>query len=127
MVKKVILVIDDDEHVTKVIKEALESFGEYKVHAANNGKDGIRKAQRAKPDMVILDIDMPGMNGFAVLEALKEDPKTFSVPVVMLSGQSGEDYKVSASSLYCEDYLTKPISVSELESRISSILERLGY
>jgi CheY-like chemotaxis protein len=73
---------------------------------------------------VLLDIDIPVMDGFAVLEALKEAPKTFHVPVVMLTVQSGEDYKVAASRLYCEEYSLNEHSYYRL--RFRSLFKRFG-
>jgi DNA-binding response OmpR family regulator len=126
MSKKVILVIDDEESICKIIRDGLQRMGQYKILTAQSGKDGIQLAKKSQPDMVLLDIDMPTMNGFQVLESLKEDPETYSIPVVMLTGQREDEFKVAASRLYSEDYLTKPIRVSELEARINQILAKLG-
>jgi DNA-binding response OmpR family regulator len=127
MAKKVILVIDDDESVCAIIKEGLQQLGKYKVIAAHNGKDGIQLAKKSQPDIILLDIEMPIMNGFQALELLKEDAETYSIPVVMLTGQRSEESKIAASQLYSEEYLTKPIRVAALEARIDAILTRLGY
>ena len=125
MAHRVILVIDDGKDICKTIKDGLERLGEYKVISADNGKDGFRAAKQARPDLVLLDVDMPSMNGFEVLEQLKEDAKTYPIPVVMLTGKKDDDYKIAASRLYSEDYITKPVSLSMLKGRIDAILARL--
>ena len=124
MSQKVILVVDDEKDVCNVIKDGLRHLGGYKIVVAHNGKDGVRQAKRANPNLVLLDVNMPGMDGFQVLELLKSDPQTMHIPVVMLSGQNDQDTKVFASRLYCETYLTKPISLDALENRINAILSR---
>jgi DNA-binding response OmpR family regulator len=121
---KIILIVDDEKEVCNVIKDGLRQLGGYKVVVAHNGKDGIRQAKRSKPNLVLLDVNMPVMDGFQVLESLKADPQTVHIPVVMLSGQSDQDTRVFASRLYCETYLTKPISLDALEERINTILSR---
>jgi DNA-binding response OmpR family regulator len=119
------LVIDDGKDVCGTIKEGLERMGGYKVISAQNGRDGFRAAKNSKPDLVLLDVDMPSMNGFEVLEQLKEDAKTYPIPVVMLTGQKDDIFKVAAARLYSEDYITKPVSLSVLKGRIDSILAKL--
>jgi two-component system alkaline phosphatase synthesis response regulator PhoP len=124
MADKVILIIDDEKQVCGVIKEGLERRGLFKVITAYNGKDGIHKARKVKPDLILLDVNMPSMSGFKALELLKEDLKTYHIPVVMLTGQNDEDFRITAASLYCEDYITKPISMVDLKARINAILTR---
>ena len=126
MAIKLVLVIDDEEEVCRVIKEGLERIGDFAVISANNGKDGLRMAKRSKPDLVLLDIDMPSMSGFRVLESLKEDSKTFPIPVVMLTAHSEAAYKTSAARLYSEDYITKPVSIVDLKVKIETILARFA-
>jgi two-component system alkaline phosphatase synthesis response regulator PhoP len=126
MADRVVLVIDDEKEVCRIIKEGLERRGRFKIITAYNGQDGFHMAQRAQPDLVLLDIDMPWMNGFRVLELLKEDSKTYSIPVFMLTGHNDDDYKIAASRLYCEDYITKPMSLKELEAKIDVVLARCG-
>ena len=127
MAKRVILVIDDAKDVCNVIKDGLEQLGGFKVISAFNGQDGFREAKRSIPDLVLLDIDMPAMNGFEVLEQLKENSKTYPIPVVMLTGQDDDIFRTAASRLYSEDYIAKPVGLIELKSKIDSILARRGY
>jgi DNA-binding response OmpR family regulator len=126
MAKKLILAVDDEKDVCSLLKNALERSGEFKVVTANSGKNGIHMARRAKPDLILLDIEMPEMNGFEVLELLKTDAKTYHIPVIMLTGKSDDAFKISASRLYSEEYLTKPVSVIALKNSIDTILARIG-
>jgi len=126
MANKVILIIDDEKEVCRIVKDTLERLGAYDVLAAYDGNQGLHMAKQAKPDLVLLDIDMPSMDGFQVLESLKEDSETYHIPVVMLTGQKDDTFKIAASRLYSEDYITKPISIAELKARIDNILARFG-
>jgi two-component system alkaline phosphatase synthesis response regulator PhoP len=128
MANKVILIIDDEKEVCRIAKEALERLGDYKVLAAYDGNKGLDIAKQAKPDLVLLDLDlaMPSMNGFQVLESLKNDNETYHIPVVMLTAQHDDAFRIAASRLYSEEYITKPVSVTELKTRIDTILARFG-
>ncbi|MBN1567951.1 MAG: response regulator [Acidobacteria bacterium] len=126
MDERKILIIDDDKDVCGMVKDGLERLGFFKVIAANNGKDGLHMAKQTKPDLVLLDINMPSMNGFKVLQMLKEDQNTYHLPVVMLTGQGDDMSKISAARLYSEEYITKPIRVTDLKTRIDAILEKFG-
>lgn len=123
---KVILIIDDEKDVCRIVKDGLERLGMFEIIAAHNGKDGLRAAKKTKPVLVLLDINMPSMNGFEVLQLLKEDSKTYHIPVVMLTGQSDSVSKIASARLYSEDYITKPFSVTELKDRIDTILAKFG-
>ncbi|RKY41027.1 MAG: hypothetical protein DRP85_07305 [Candidatus Makaraimicrobium thalassicum] len=94
----------------------------FKVEIATNGKNGIELAKRAKPDLIILDIIMPGMSGFKVLEKLKKNDDTMTIPVIMLSALDDDESKMKTSVLYHEKYVTKPVEVSALKREIGRIL-----
>jgi DNA-binding response OmpR family regulator len=119
-----ILMIDDERDICFLVKQNMEMSGNYKVIIANNGKDGISTASREKPDLILLDIIMPGMSGFEVLEKLKSRPDTTSIPVVMLTAVGTEESKEKAMSLYNEDYLVKPVRTEALKSKIEEVLSR---
>lgn len=123
---RVILIIDDEKEVCRIVKEGLERLGTFQVLASHNGPDGLHMARKTQPDLVLLDIDMPSMDGFKVLESLKEDQRTYHIPVVMLTGQNDDVFKIAASRLYSEEYITKPISMTALKDKIDPILERFG-
>jgi len=126
MYKKKVLIVDDEQDFCAIVKENLELRGNFEVHAASNGRDGIRMAKKLKPDIIILDIMMPEMNGFEMLERLKKDKDTLSIPVVMLSAREDDDSKMKSAQLYNELYLTKPIKIMELQNSIEDVLRRRG-
>jgi DNA-binding response OmpR family regulator len=121
---KKILIIDDERDICLLIKQNLELSGDYKVIVAHNGKDGISAARHEKPDLVLLDIIMPGVSGFDVLRKLKEMEETCSIPVVMLTAIGTEEAKEKAMSLYNEDYLVKPVRTDVLRAKIEEVLKR---
>ncbi|MFC1589993.1 response regulator transcription factor [Candidatus Omnitrophota bacterium] len=124
MDKKKILVIDDEASFCDVIKEALgENFD---TSSAASGKEGLKSAARLKPDVILLDVMMPGMDGFQVLEGLKKDKDTMVIPVIMLSALDDEDTKIRCSELFHEKYVTKPVKIPELKAAIIEVLERRG-
>jgi DNA-binding response OmpR family regulator len=124
-VKKKILIIDDEEKLCTLVSAFLEKKG-YAAVSAKNGKQGLKAARYRAPDLILLDINMPKMDGFAVLEQLKAEPKTMSIPVIMLTGREDEDAKLKASSLYSEQYITKPFDLEELDTKISQLLQMVG-
>ena len=124
MTQYTILVIDDDEDIRQFLKRTLETAGGYTVLTAGNGRDGIKQARKKLPDLVLLDIMMPGLDGFDVLKRLKSDYKTMSIPVVILSSETSEEIKVKGASLYSDLYLTKPITRDDLLEKVGQALKR---
>lgn len=120
-----ILIIDDEEDLTFFVKANLELAGDYEVEVAINGKDGIKLASREKFDLILLDIMMPHMDGFDVLEVLKKNKKTLSTPVIMLTAKGDEKSKIKAGSLYDEDYIVKPVQIDFLKAKIDEALKRI--
>jgi len=121
-----ILVIDDDDLVRDTIQRFLESDRKYEVTTAANGKTGLKAALRSSPELILLDIVMPGMNGFEVLKALKEQEKTCTIPVIMLTGVGAQDFISEAMQEYAEEYIMKPCDKDTLESKIARVLSRHG-
>ncbi len=121
--RKKILIIDDEEDFAYFLKTNLELTTNSVVITSNRGKKGIRTALKEKPDLIILDIMMPGLDGFEVLKKLKENEKTYHIPVIMLTAKNGDESKIKAAGMYCEDYLVKPVETGILRSKISSILQ----
>ena len=118
---KKILMIDDEPEVCAVVCEFLEKKG-FSSAYVTGGKEGIKTAQGMIPDLILLDINMPKMDGFAVLANLKQSPKTMSIPVIMLTGRGDNESKVQAARLYNDGYITKPFKMEELEIKIRQIL-----
>ncbi len=124
--KKKILIIDDEEDLCFFVRANLELLGNFKVLIANGGKKGIWAANLHKPDLTLLDIMMPGIDGFEVLKRLKEGTKTVSIPVIMLTARSDEESRIKASGLYNEDYIVKPFEIGVLKSKVENTLARFA-
>jgi two-component system response regulator RpaA len=122
MGKPQILVIDDEETLVKSIERMLRK--EYQVSIAYSGIQGLKIARRVKPDLVVLDILMPGMDGYDTCRELRKDPLLRSTPVLFLSALSSVDSKVTSFEAGADDYLVKPFDIRELLLRIKAILRR---
>ena len=119
MVKK-ILVVDDEQDIRALLVDTLCTSG-YEAIEAANGEEALRRIETDFLDLVILDIMMPGMNGFQVLRQLR---KTSDIPVIMLSGRTGTVDKVESFELGADDYVTKPFHLIELTARVAALLRR---
>jgi len=117
-----ILVVDDEPHIVKLITFSLTKRG-YEVIAATDGPSAIELAGRERPDLILLDVMMPGMTGFEVARRLKADPATESIPIAMLSAKS-QTYEIT-EGLECgaADYICKPFTPSDLAAKVSELLE----
>ena len=115
-----ILIVDDDKNLLEVIKYNLEKDG-CSVVLAEDGTQAIEIAHREKPDLIILDVMLPGIDGFEVCRILR---KEMSVPILMLSAKTDEIDKVVGLELGADDYITKPFSVRELMARVRAALRR---
>jgi len=122
--KKKILLIDDEEDFCFFVKKNLEATGEFSVLYATHPRKGIKIARKKTFDLILLDIKMPKQDGFQVLEILKKNYKTLSMPVVMLTAVEGDDAKIKSSGLYSDDYIVKPISYEKLREKIDTVLAR---
>ncbi len=123
MAKKTILVVDDEEDLLDLIEYNLRQEG-FKVYTANRGIKGIEMAKEHKPDLVLLDLMMPGMNGFEVCEALRSDAATKTTPIIFLTAKDDETSEIEGLNKGADDYITKPISTVKLVSRIKALLRR---
>ena len=119
-----ILVIDDEKDYMYFLKLNLEAVGRYRVTTASNGLRGVASAIFQKPDLILLDIMMPGMNGFETLKRLKSHRQTVSIPVIMLTAVNQSEAQKQAAELFNEDYITKPIETKDLKTRIERVLSR---
>lgn len=108
-----VLVVDDTQTDREVAGQALKSSGRT-VHFATNGLEALTMASQIKPQLILLDIVMPGQDGFATCRKLKKDPATASIPVIMVSTKSGDADKFWAQKQGADGYITKPYTKSEL-------------
>jgi DNA-binding response OmpR family regulator len=120
---KKILVIEDEEPVRMNIVELLELEG-FDVLEAENGRIGLRLAQTESPDLIISDANMPELDGYGVLSALRQNPKTVAIPFIFLTARAEKVDMRQGMRLGADDYLTKPFTLNELMHAVSSRLER---
>ncbi len=121
--EKTILVVDDEQDIVDLISYNLSKEG-FKVLTASNGLDAVQTATEQKPDLVILDIMMPGMDGFEVCRSLREHPDTKPISIMFLTAKSGEIDQILGLELGADDYVQKPISPRVLIARVKTILRR---
>ena len=118
--KQRILLVDDEADILEFISYNLIKEG-YEVYTATNGVQALEKAREVHPHLILLDVMMPDMNGFQVLQEIR---KKNNVPVLMLTAKSDEEDKVSGLRLGADDYLTKPFGINELMARVNSLIRR---
>lgn len=121
-----ILIVDDDPNALRLIGYALQRQG-YGVTAAQDGEEALAKAQSEKPDLIILDIMMPAMDGYEVLRRLRASPSMAHVPVILFTARSQVDDKIAGFEAGADDYLTKPVTPAELIARVKALLLRAKY
>src|SRR5271156_3534336 len=121
--KKRILLIEDEEDIAALIKLQAEAYG-YKLHVEMDGINGYRAIEREKPDLVILDIMLPGENGLDVCRRIKNNPELKNIPVIILSAKSEELDVVLGLELGADDYVCKPFSPKVLFSRVRAVMRR---
>src|SRR5262249_39648121 len=119
-----ILVVEDDPAIGRLLHETLEAEG-YAAVVAPSGEQGIAYALREVPQLLVLDLMLPGMDGFAVVECLRGNVKTAHIPVMILSARHDTADKIRAFDIEVDDYLTKPFHIGELIARIRTQLRRV--
>ena len=117
-----ILLVDDEPDYVSTISHHLE-WANYNVVIANNGQEGLEKAASEKPDLILLDTNMPVMNGHETLEHLNKDPELKTIPVIMVTAACEVDDIATASSFGVVDYISKPFDFADLKEKIASALE----
>jgi two-component system phosphate regulon response regulator PhoB len=120
-----VLVVDDESDIVALVAYHLAKAG-YRVSTASTGADALAQAKNEVPALVVLDLMLPGMSGFEVLEQLRADESTAHVAVLMLTARRDEPDRIRGLSLGADDYLTKPFSPQELVLRVGAILRRLS-
>lgn len=123
MANERILIVDDEEDVLELVRYNLDRSG-YKIETASSGEEALSKARKSLPDLIVLDLMLPGIDGLEVCRKLKTDVKTEQIPVVMLTAKGDESDIVTGLELGAEDYITKPFSPKVLIARVRRILHR---
>ncbi len=118
-----ILVIDDDELVSRTLQRALKLY-DYQVMVAHSGAEGLHLARRHLPDLLVLDVIMPGTDGYQVCRQVRGDPLLSGVPILFLTAKSRDEDKIEGFRAGGDDYLSKPFNMQELQLRIRAILRR---
>lgn len=120
-----VLVVDDEADITALVAYHLAKAG-YRVSTASNGNDAIRAARDERPDVIVLDLMLPVMSGYDVLQELRRMDETRDVGVILLTSRQEEADRIRGLTLGADDYLTKPFSPPELALRVAALLRRLG-
>src|SRR5947199_5026139 len=123
MGKNKILIVEDEVSLVEVLSYNLQRDG-YEVAVAKEGREGLRKAQMQLPDLVILDLMLPGLNGLDICRELRASPRTASISILMLTAKGEETDQVVGFAMGADDYVTKPFSVKVLLQRIKVLLRR---
>jgi DNA-binding response OmpR family regulator len=137
--KPFILIIEDDPDIAESIRYNLEREGSFAAEIALTGEDGLNialgntrprrtgSASNSAPDLIILDLNLPGMSGFELCRRFRTEEETRRIPIIMLTARTEEGDKVRGLNLGADDYVTKPFSVRELVARVRAALRRSGY
>ncbi|MEI6831725.1 MAG: response regulator transcription factor [Candidatus Omnitrophota bacterium] len=123
MSKEQILIIEDDKHISKLVKYNLEKAG-YDCTVADDGEEALDVLAKERPDLIILDIMLPKMDGFELCRAIKQDVKLKNIPIIMLTAKGEEVDRIVGLELGADDYVVKPFSPRELILRMKAILKR---
>jgi len=115
-----ILIVDDSPTERHVLNDMLTKSG-YEVVASDNGEDAILKAKLLKPDLILMDVVMPGLNGFQATRAISRDPDTRSIPIILCTSKSQETDKIWGMRQGARDYIVKPVNRDELLEKIAAI------
>lgn len=120
-----IAIIEDESNIVELVKYNLDREG-YHTISANNGKKGLELVRQELPDLIILDLMMPELDGISVCKQLRSDPQTKSIPIIILTAKSEEADRVLGLEMGADDYVTKPFSPRELVARVRAVLRRSG-
>ena len=118
-----VLLVDDEPDLVELLQYTLEQAG-YRVLAASNGKDGLRLAETERPDVAVLDIMMPEMDGIELTQRLREDAQLRLTPIILLTARVEESDEIAGLDADADDYVTKPVSPKKLVSRVRAMIRR---
>ena len=123
MARKTVLIVEDERDMAELVAMRLKREG-YVVDVAHDGVEGLRKVRSGPPDLVLLDLMLPGMSGTEVAAEVRADPRTADVPIIMLTAKTAESDVVVGLHVGADDYVTKPFSMSVLVARVAAVLRR---
>ena len=119
-----VLVVEDNLDIANLIKHYLEGAG-HTVDQLSSGREVVPRVRQARPDLIVLDLMLPGMDGLMVCQALRQDATTAAVPVIMLTARGEESERIRGLELGADDYIVKPFSPKELVARVAALLRRI--
>ena len=119
-----VLVVEDDKDIAELIVHYLQRAG-HVVEIAGSGTAGLRRVKEEPPDLLVLDLMLPGMDGLLVCQTLRSDPATAAIPIIMLTARGEEAERITGLELGADDYVTKPFSPRELTARVAALLRRV--
>ncbi len=122
--KETILIVEDEKDIVKMLEYNLKKEG-FKTLSVSDGEDALDAASSKRPDLIILDLMLPGIDGLEVCKSLKNERKTQSIPIIILTAKAQESDKIVGLELGADDYVTKPFSPRELIARIKAVLRRM--
>ncbi len=123
MSKKRIIIVEDEPDMAELVAMRLRREG-YRVDVSHDGMDALHRVRSSSPDLVLLDLMLPGLSGTEVAREIRSDPRTASIPIVMLTAKSEESDMIVGLQLGADDYVTKPFSMSVLVARVAAVLRR---
>ena len=119
-----IFIVEDDKDIAQLIAHYLQKAG-HTVEMLGSGTPAVARAKAAPPDLIVLDLMLPGMDGLQVCQALRADPATALIPIIMLTARAEESERIAGLELGADDYVTKPFSPRELTARVAALLRRI--
>ncbi|MBI3291189.1 MAG: response regulator transcription factor [Elusimicrobia bacterium] len=123
MLKPKILIVDDEADIRQLLTEILKKE-DFIPYTAASGAEALKKVKTAKPDLILLDLQLPDQDGFSVCRELRKDVQTRSISIIMLTVQAVDSYKIAGLELGADDYITKPFNRAELVARVKAVLRR---
>lgn len=123
MLKSKILIVDDEPDIRQLLTEMLRKEG-FVPYTAASAAEALKKVKSAKPDLILLDLQLPDQDGFSVCRELRKDIQTSAIPIIMLTVQAVDSYKIAGLEMGADDYVTKPFNRAELIARVKAVLRR---
>jgi len=123
MGQKKILVVDDEADLIMMVQMRLEA-NEYEVISANDGEEGLEKAKNEKPDLILLDVMMPKINGYQVCTILKQDAQYNKIPIILFTGKAQDDFEKAGKKAGADAFITKPFDPPDLLSKVEELLKK---